>query len=69
MLTLIIVVDNIDEFQMNSDIPSINIKYRCNFHAPTTNVVNVRKEFTVLELSYAVIFQYLPPTVRYLNHM
>jgi cytochrome c oxidase subunit IV len=55
--TLSFVVDNFETFQTNSDIHNISIQdtdttFMC--HTPIS--VNIKKEFTILELSYSIIF-------------
>jgi hypothetical protein len=36
--------------------PHISTRYRYNIHVPNTNLSKYRKEFTILELSYSIIF-------------
>ncbi|KDR14348.1 hypothetical protein L798_10380 [Zootermopsis nevadensis] len=56
------VVNNIEKFQTNSDIH--NIRYRYNPHVATLASVNIKKESTVLKLSFSII----SPTIKSLNH-
>jgi hypothetical protein len=37
------VVDNIEKFQINSDIHNISIRYRYNLHVPNTNLSKYKK--------------------------
>jgi hypothetical protein len=44
LLTLLsFVVDNTEKFQSNSDIHSINTRYRYNLHVPNTNLSKYQK--------------------------
>jgi hypothetical protein len=53
------VVDNIETFQINSDIHNTSTRYRKTFMCQTLTSVNIKKEFTFLELSYSIIFPLL----------
>jgi hypothetical protein len=54
---LLFVVDNMERFKTNSDIHSIHTRYiYISFMFQTLPSVNIKKEFTILELSYSINF-------------
>jgi hypothetical protein len=57
-------VDNIEKFQINSDIHNISTRYRYNLHVPNTNLSKYQKGvyYTGIKL-----FNNLPPTIKSLN--
>jgi hypothetical protein len=42
------VVDNIEKFQINSDIHNISTRYRYNLHVPITNPCKYKKKMSLL---------------------
>jgi hypothetical protein len=52
---LLYVVDNIEKFQTNSDVHSINTRHKHDLHMLTSLLI--RKVLTMQESNYSVLFQ------------
>jgi hypothetical protein len=59
------VVDNMEKFQINSDIHSISTRYRYNLHVLNTNLSKYQKGVYCPGIK---LFSNLPPNFRSVNH-
>jgi hypothetical protein len=58
-------MDNMEEFQINSNIHSISTRYRYNLPVPNTNLSKYQKG---VYWSGMKLFSNLPPSIKSLNH-
>jgi len=61
---LLFVVNNIDEFTINSDVHSINTRHRTDLHHPLTKLTKYKKG---VYYSGIKIFNYLPQSIKKLS--